>query len=319
LSSQTDKINPITVDLKPGEYFTSPYQYFIDWNIKVWGEDNNLNQLIPGAKVPLWEYNLDLTNQVVFIKMDAYALGDNLAWLPYVDSFQQKHKCRIICSTFHNHLFVDVYPNIMFVQPNTRIDNVYAQYYIGTHDHTPPIYSPTTYITEPLQKIASDILGLDFEDLKCKVAHIPQPKNPKKICLSEFASLDMKTWHGDWQEVVDTLVKAGYEIHVISREKTALKNVVDKSGDIPIEHRVADLASASYFIGVSSGLSWLAHSLDCHVFLISDFTPKNHEFNTNVTRIYGSNVRTQIEYKPVEKEVSTDRVLRSIKQKLAIL
>lgn len=308
LSSVTNKVPPITIDLEPGEYYTSPYQYYIDWNIKVI-ENETL----------LWEYTLDLKGQVVFIKMDAYALGDNLAWLPYVDAFQRKHNCSIICSTFHNELFVDVYPNIMFVKPNTRIENVFAQYYIGTHDDTPPMYSPTTYITEPLQKVAADILGLDFEDLKCSVAHIPQVKNPKKICVSEFASLDMKMWHGDWQRVVDELVKAGYEIHVISREKTTLKNTVDKSGDFPIAERVADLSSASYFIGVSSGLSWLAHSLHCHVFLISDFTPKNHEFSTDVTRIYGSNVRKEINYTPIEGEVSTDRVLRSIKQKLAIL
>ena len=59
----------------------------------------------------------------------------------------------------------------------------------------------------------------------------------------------------------------------------------------PIEERIQDLASSTYFIGVSSGLSWLAHSLGCHVFLISDFTPKNHEFTDNVTRIYGKGVR----------------------------
>lgn len=319
LSSVTNKVPPITIELEPGQYYTSPYQYYVDWNIKVFAADDRLQNVFGNAKLPVWEYTLDLTNQVVFIKMDAYALGDNLAWLPYVDAFQKKHNCKIICSTFHNHLFVDVYPGIMFVAPNTKIENVVAQYYIGTHDDTPPMYSPTTYITEPLQKVAADILGLKFEDLKCKVSHIHQVKNPKKICISEFASLDMKMWHGDWQRVVDELVKAGYEIHVISREKTALKNVIDKSGDFPIEQRVADLASASYFIGVSSGLSWLAHSLDCHVFLISDFTPKNHEFSSNVTRIYGSNVREQITYKPVEGEVSTDRVLRAIKQKLQII
>ena len=318
LSSQTDKIDPITVDLNPGEYYTSPYQYYIDWNIKVWGVDSTINQIIPGGKTILWEYDLDLTGQIVFIKMDAYALGDNLAWLPYVDAFQRKHQCKIICSTFHNHLFVDVYPNMMFAQPNTKIENIFAQYYIGTHDDTPPMYSPTTYITEPLQKVAADILGLEFEDLKCSVAHYPHPKNPKKICISEFASLDMKMWHGDWQKVVDTLVENGYEIHVISREKSALKNVIDKSGDIDIRERVADLASASYFIGVSSGLSWLAHSLHCHVFLISDFTPPNHEFASNVTRIYGEGVRHKIKYEPVEKEVSTEEVLKRIKQKLRI-
>jgi len=306
LSDNDKKIkDTIKVNLKPGQYFVSPYQYYVNWKIEAF-KNNNL----------IWNYDLDLENQIVFIKMDAYALGDNLAWLPYVEQFRQKHNCRVICSTFHNHLFVDVYPNIMFVKPNTRIDNIFAQYYIGTHDHTPPCYSPTTYLTEPLQKIASDILGLEYKDLKCEVAHIPKSKNPKKICLSQHASLDMKSWHGDWQKIVDILIEQDYEIHVISREPTTLKNVINKTGDIPLEYRVAELSDASYFIGVSSGLSWLAHSLDCHVFLISDFTPSNHEFSENVTRIYGEEVRHKIKYEPIENEVTIDEVIDKIRCKL---
>jgi autotransporter strand-loop-strand O-heptosyltransferase len=178
------------------------------------------------------------------------------------------------------------------------------------------MYSPSTYITEPLQKVASDILGLEYKPLTARVSHIPVERNPKKVCLSQYASLDMKTWHGDWQQVVNYLVDNGYEVHVISKEPNKLQNVIDKSGDRPIEDRIQDLASSAYFIGVSSGLTWLAHSLGCHVFLISDFTPKNHEFQDNVTRIYGKNVRTSIQYSPVKNEVSTKDVIYAIKQKL---
>jgi autotransporter strand-loop-strand O-heptosyltransferase len=204
----------------------------------------------------------------------------------------------------------------MFVKPNTRIDNVFAQYYLGTHDDTPPMYSPSTYITQPLQKVIADILGLPHGEHKARIAHKPVDKNPKKICLSQYASMDIKTWHGDWQKVVDALIGAGYEVHVISKEPTKLKGVIDKTGDYTIEERVADLASSAYYIGVSSGLSWLAHSLDCHVFLISDFTPANHEFSSNVTRIYGPNVRKTIKYLPVKGEVHVQHVIKTILNKL---
>lgn len=36
--------------------------------------------------------------------MDVYALGDTIAWIPYVKIFMEKHDCKIICSTFHNDL-----------------------------------------------------------------------------------------------------------------------------------------------------------------------------------------------------------------------
>lgn len=295
---------PIT----PGVPFYGPIQYLVLWKVEIIKNNNEI--------IHTNVYNCK--DKVVFIKMDAYALGDNLAWIPYVEAFRQASGAKVICSTFWNNLFINSYPDIMFVQPNTRIDNVYAQYYVGTHDKNEPIYQPSSYIDEPLQFIAADILGLDRVYLKAK---INQPTNikkqPNKICISEFASLDMKRWHGDWQKIVDTLIEKGYEVVAISREKTALKNVIDKTGDLPIEWRVNELTSATYFIGCSSGLSWLAHSCDCHVFLISDFTPPNHEFQENITRIYNpESIRWKIKYEPVENEISTEDVLIKIQNKL---
>ena len=293
---------PIT----PGVPFYGPVQYLILWKVEI---IKNNNEIIHTDVY-------DCKDKIVFIKMDAYALGDNLAWIPYVEAFRQASKAKIICSTFWNNLFIESYPEIMFVKPNTRIDNVYAQYYVGTHDQNQPIYQPSSYITEPLPFIAADILGLDRVYLKANINKPNLEKQSNKICISEFASLDMKMWHGDWQKIVDTLVEKGYEVVAISREKTNLKNIIDKTGDLPIEDRIHELTSATYFIGVSSGLSWLAHSCDCHVFLISDFTPINHEFQDNVTRIYGNEVRHEIKYEPIKNEVSTEEVLLKIQEKL---
>lgn len=294
--------------LEIGVPYYGPVQYVVLWKVEIIKNNNEV----------IYTDIFDCRNKHVFIKMDAYALGDNLAWMPYIDKFREISGAIVICSTFHNDLFIDAYPDILFVKPNTRIDNVYAQYYVGTHDKNEPIYQPSTYLTEPLPFIAADILGLDRQYLKAKVKQNPQiKKQTNKICISEFASLDMKMWHGDWQKIVDTLIEKGYEVTAISREKTALKNVIDKTGDLPIEWRINELTSASYFIGVSSGLSWLAHSCDCHVFLISDFTPPNHEFQDNVTRIYNpQSVRWEITYNPVENEVSTEYVLTKILEKL---
>lgn len=311
-----EKIPPIVLELKPGESKSSQYQYYVRWRVEIWRPDDRLAQILGDAKIQTDYYDLDLRGRVVFIKMDAYALGDNLAWMPYVEEFQKKHGCHILCSTFWNDLFIETYPTIMFVKPNTRIDNHYAQYYIGTHDDTPPGYSPTTYITEPLQKVASDILGLEYQPLTARIPLPDVTRNKKRVCLSQYASLDMKTWHGDWQAVVDLFVDSGYEVVVISKEPNRLKRVTDHSGDRPIQERILDLAQSEYFIGVSSGLSWLAHSCHCHVFLISDFTPVNHEFSSNVTRIHGPNVRTKIKYTPIKGEVSTKHVILTLTKHL---
>ena len=89
---------------------------------------------------------------MVFIKIDASALGDNIAWISYVEEFRKKHNCNVICSTFYNDLFIDSFPNIHFIKPNIEIKNVYAQYYIGAHKKD-DIYSPIDVKNNSLQKL----------------------------------------------------------------------------------------------------------------------------------------------------------------------
>jgi autotransporter strand-loop-strand O-heptosyltransferase len=47
---------------------------------------------------------------------------------------------------------------------------------------------------------------------------------------------------------------------------------------------------SEFFIGLSSGLSWLAWGMGKHVVMIANFTEKDHEFSTNTTRIVNEDV-----------------------------
>jgi hypothetical protein len=58
---------------------------------------------------------LDLEGKKVFIAIDSRSLGDNLAWIPYVEEFRNKHNCTVVCSTFWNKILD--YPEIEFVEP----------------------------------------------------------------------------------------------------------------------------------------------------------------------------------------------------------
>jgi autotransporter strand-loop-strand O-heptosyltransferase len=288
-----------------------PRQYYTDWNVNVYYNDNLI-----------FTYDLDLSHKTVFIKIDSIALGDTLAWIDYVDQFRIKHNCNVICSTFWNQLFINSYPNIMFVVPNTRIDNIYAQYYVGAmglKGYT-SMYCPIHELNNPLQKIATETLGLDFIESKPKLFYKIKPRK-KKVCLSEFASSKVKEWNipGGWQAVVDLFVKNGYEVVVISKEPTQLVNITNKTGDHSIEDRIEDLIESEYFIGISSGLTWLAWGCNTHVFLISDLTPPYHEFTTNCTRIYNEDdIKESINYKKEINPVSIDHVLSKIGHKLGV-
>lgn len=271
---------------KTNQIFIGPArQWYTDWQVIVRDITDGLKDDVVLMDV------FNPKDKTIFIKIDAYALGDNIAWMPYIEEFRKRHKCRVICSTFFNDLFFESYPNILFVKPNTIIENVYAQYYIGASNDDNPYYSPVKVDYVPLQKVAASILGLDFveinPDIKERYKYSTPKVTGKYVTIAEFGSSQNKEWKAEngWQQVVDFLNSKGYKVLVISREPTKLQNVIDLTGDKNLDERAIDIMHADFHMGISSGLSWLAWALGTYVVLISDVTPNWHEFQTLVIRV----------------------------------
>lgn len=288
-------------------------QWFTEWEVKIYNQKGDL--------LFLDEYNPK--SKTVFIKLDAYALGDNIAWIPYAEEFRKKHDCTVICSTFWNELFESEYPEILFVEPNTRIGNVYSQIYIGANESNNIKYSPIKSIDNPLQKVATEILGLEYKEIKSQInSRFANRESQivnhggKYVTLSEFGSTPKKSWGNSWQPVVNYLNDNGYQVVVISKESTNLKNIIDKTGNIPIGERIIDITNASFHLGISSGLSWLAWGLGVHVVMVSDCTPHYHEFQSNISRI-GTNIDGVVNYEEISV-TPTEIVIEKIGRLLGI-
>ena len=69
--------------------------------------------------------------KVIYIALESRSLGDTMAWFPYAEEFRKKWNCSVVCSTFHNNLFIEQYPDLEFVSPGTIVQNAYATYRIG--------------------------------------------------------------------------------------------------------------------------------------------------------------------------------------------
>jgi autotransporter strand-loop-strand O-heptosyltransferase len=184
----------------------------------------------------------------------------------------------------------------LFVAPNTEIKNVYAQYYIGANEENNPIYSPFNSKYIPLQKVASQILGLEHKEIRPELTWLEnkdykKPSDRKYVCISEKASHHKKEWKeiNGWQKVVDFINSKGYDVVVISKEETDLKNVINKTGNIHLQNRIKDIAYAELFIGCSSGLSWLSWAIGTKTMIISDVTPSFHEPQEGVIRFNETN------------------------------
>ncbi len=287
-------------------------QWFTIWSIHIVDEDNKI----------VFSDVFEPRGKIIFIKMDAYALGDTIAWIPYVEIFRQKHDCTVICSTFHNEILASEFPDILFVKPNIAIENVYAQFYIGACNDDNPFYSPIKVNENPLQDVASSILGLrrteQRPDLSYKVRHLPSNFEGPYVTLSEFGSAPSKHWktEGGWQGIVNYLNDKGYKVVVLSKEKTSLTGIIDRSGDLPLGDRMIDIFNARMHLGVSSGLSWLAWSLGTHTVMISDVTPNFHEFQTNITRL-NANQLTSVNYL-AESQTSLEEVLKKLSDLIVV-
>jgi len=92
-----------------------------------------------------------------------------------------------------------------------------------------------------------------------------------------------------WNEVVRHVKQLGYRVLCI--DKDALHGQVpawtycppdaeDFTGERPLQERVDLLQHAAAFIGVSSGLGWLAWACRIPVVMISGFTLPQNEFHT---------------------------------------
>ena len=95
-------------------------EYFVEWKVNIY-EDGKL----------WYEHLYSAKGKRVYISLDSKALGDTLAWFPYMEEFRKKHECDVITSTFMNDMFIDQYPNLEFVTPGINVDNLYSMYSIG--------------------------------------------------------------------------------------------------------------------------------------------------------------------------------------------
>jgi len=250
--------------IKSNHWIKLNRQYYTKWKAKVW-QDGEL----------IYENVLNLENQRVYIAFESKSLGDTLAWIPYALEFKKKHNCHLIVSTFWNSLFD--YPEIEFVEPTTEVKNIYALYRIGYFDDTDKLpHKPTSL---PLQKVATDILGLDFKEIKPILSYKPKvPKKGKYATIATNSTAGCKFWTKEgWQAVINWLVENGYEVYNTSKEPNPFHNCTQITTP-SLESKMDWIAGSEFFIGLSSGLSWLAWAMGKKVVMISNFTEDWNEF-----------------------------------------
>ncbi len=263
-----------------GGRLISVEQHFIRWHVEIFSGDKKV-----------FEHTLNLEGKKVLLAFRQNALGDIIALLPYSREFQKRNRCElsIYLPEYLREFAAQLYPDL------PQVDEINFKTY-ATYYPLMPMASIRTIAADlrnmPMERMGGVILGLKTIQPKPTFKPtLPPVTSEPYVCIGVQASLARKGWHypGGWEIVVDYLKSLGYRVFCIDKEKvqsdenytvTAPSNAEDFTGDIPIMERANMLYHAEFFIGLGSGLSWLANAVDCPVVMICGFSQDWHEFYT---------------------------------------
>jgi autotransporter strand-loop-strand O-heptosyltransferase len=273
-------------DSTGGTFINSTKRYYLRCAIEVWQGESH---------VFCHEYSA--IGRDVLIQFPVGTLGDLLGWFPYAVKFKAQHDCRLTCamSELLIPLFHDAYPDIRFVtHEQVEPEQFYATYSIGLFfDDANYVWQPCDFRLVGLHRTAGYILGVDPTEMPPRIAldDDGRPIAEPYVCIAAQSSSQAKYWNNPvgWREIVRFLRESGYRVVCIDQKSVHGHGIVwnhipygaeDETGDVPLVERARWLKHAEFFVGLSSGLSWLAWAVGTPVVLISGFTHPINEFTT---------------------------------------
>ena len=278
-----------------GAIVSSAKRYYVRIGIDVWEVDD------AGTATSVFAHEYDARDREVLIQLPVGTIGDTVGWFPYVARFARLHGARVICamSGLLIPLFRDAYPDLRLVtheelESEKIPEQVYATYSVGLFfTDKDYIHQPTDFRHVGLHRTAGYILGVDPKEEPPRLT-IPDDTRPIEqpyVCIATQSSTQCKYWNNPrgWHDLVRFLKDSGFRVICIDQKQVHGTGIVwnhiphgveDETGDRPLAERARWLKHAAFFVGLSSGLSWLAWAAGTPVVMISGFTHANNEFET---------------------------------------
>lgn len=243
---------------------------------------------------------------LVELSTDSVGLGDTLVVMPYLDKFREKNQIEVFFRV-KNHswgtLFDKTFPNIKFISKYDEVDC--DKTIVLTHRNH----------TLPLQQIFASQLGfINAEYIRPTVDEVicDRPIKNKYVCISTHSTSQLKFWNHhngkldhqfstNWNNLCAMLRKSGYtpvcvDYYLDFGNPPYFNFVPNKSVKklgLNLHEVMKFINHCEFFIGLSSGLTWLAHAMGKPVCMISNFTEDWHEIDLSTPdyiRITNKNV-----------------------------
>ncbi|CAB3766536.1 autotransporter strand-loop-strand O-heptosyltransferase [Paraburkholderia humisilvae] len=258
-------------------------------------------QVFDGARL-VFEHGFDAAGQPVLVRLASAALGDSLAWMPAIDAFREQHRCDLhVALPDHLHpLFRAGYPALQLVSdraPGAAAaagTPFYATYHVGLFSpYDERDHQPTDPRVSSMQDAVAYMLGVPPGERRPRliVADTARRIAQPYVCIATQATAQCKYWNNPrgWPTLIAHLKRLGFRVLCIDRDRAygqpgALNRMPagaeDFTGERPLQERASLLAHAAFFVGLGSGLSWLAWAVGRPVVMISGFSHPQTEFHT---------------------------------------
>ena len=278
------------MDAEPGTTVASVKRYFTRFGIEIYRGDD--------LQTPVFAHDLDLKDKDVLVEIPQGALGDAIAWFSYVELFGRKHGCRLFVAMQPEvaEIFRRQYPQITFVTMDGAAGlKPYATYRLGLFFGGNTDDQPFDFREAGLHRTAGRILGLEGGELADEPPRVdlsaPRRIPQRYAVVATQASSQCKCWNNPsgWREAIMHLKAKGLRVLCIDRYAEYGTGIVfnripwgceDFTGDLPLQERIDLIKDAEVFVGLSSGLSWLAWCCHVPVVMVSGFTDEHNEFHT---------------------------------------
>lgn len=236
------------------------------------------------------------------IKVPSESLGDLISTLHVIEKFRElktpNEKIGIIANKTEH--YIKSYPMFKFYPLELEPTLVYnplgwileGQFYdkfkrLKYFLHENLMESIARQLEVPDSDVIYNFPKIDYRDTTIQ--------KEKLITFSMHGTAQVKHWNypNGWEILIDKLKDIGYKVvNVDFHESFGAPGYFNPVPDNCVKMNGLNLKETSdiinrseFFIGISSGLSWLAHSLKIPVVMISGMTRLDYEFKKSILRI----------------------------------
>ena len=239
----------------------------------------------------------------ILIEIVSQSMGDTIAAVPYIDKFREKNDYEVFVKMNDSlsYLFLKSYPKLNFVnKEDLEYDKKLNLFY---------------KFNQNIQEGFANQLGFkDWSYIRPIIDFTPKENkfNKKYISVNIHSTSQLKYWNTPlgkkyqevspyWSMLFKKIKKSGYLPVVVERDEMfgvppfrngQPSSCIKKIGGT-LDESMNHIYHSEFFIGLSSGLSWVAHALGKPVVMISNFTEDWNEFDLSLDdyiRITNKNV-----------------------------